>query len=234
MKRIAILLGIIIVSLSLMPYEVNAAEILDDIKVEAVINQDGTMDVKQTWSFDDSTTNGTEHYINLNAHFGEESAREGLESIPDYNVSRNGEPMKPLETWNIDASFEEKAGKFGAILVGKGELELTFGITEKTRNDFTVRYKVHNAIKETKDGYKYMHWTFLPTELNPKPDNMSVHIEIEDGLEIDKIYGFNYKGNIEFNKDKSVSAIMEQGSYTSQSTLNIFTLINDKNGLLTT
>lgn len=234
MKRIVLLFAIIIMSISFIPAKTNAAEILNDIKVEAKINQDGTIDIKQKWSFDDSTTDGTEHYINLNASFGEQAAKSGSESITNYKVFRNGKEMKFMDSWDVNASFKEKAGKFGVIPITDEELELTFGITEKTKNDFVIQYKVHNAIKETNDGYKYMHWTFLPTDINPQPNNMSAHIDIEGNLEIDKIYGFNYKGDIVFKDDKSALATMNEGAYTSQSTLNIFTLINDKDGLLKT
>lgn len=217
--------------------EVSASSLgsLESIHSEATINNDGTVDIKQTWRYDDTNVfDGTEHYINMNASYGHDEVTKGKEAITDYVVYRNGIPMEFDENWDINNSFDYKAGKYGVIEVGKDEIELTFGITERTFNEFVIEYKVHNVVKETEDGYKYLHWTFLPTELSPSPNKLTAEIHVEDGVEIDKVYGFNYKGKVGFLHDQrnAVYAEMNPGKYNKDTTLNIFTLLNDENDLI--
>jgi len=208
---------------------------LESVHSEATINNDGTVDVKQTWKYNDNGVfDGTEHYINMNASYGYDEAAKGKEAITDYVVYRNGMPMEFDENWNINNSFDFKAGKYGVLEVGENEIELTFGITERTFNEFVVEYKIHNVVKETEDGYKYLHWTFLPTDLSPSPQRLTAEIHVQDGVEIDKVYGFNYEGQVGFLHDQrnAVYAEMNQGKYKDNTTLNIFTLLKDENDLI--
>lgn len=235
--RSLIALIVAILLFSPLGQEVSASSLgsLESIHSEATINNDGTVDIKQTWRYDDTNVfDGTEHYINMNVSYGHDEAAKGKEAITDYVVYRNGTPMEFDENWDINNSFDYKAGKYGVIEVGKDEIELTFGITERTLNEFVVEYKIHNVVKETEDGYKYLHWTFLPTELSPSPQRLTAEIHVQDGVEIDKVYGFNYEGQVGFLHDQrnAVYAEMNQGRYKSNTTLNIFTLLKDENDLI--
>lgn len=236
MKRLFVFIVLILFFIFPFQHEVSASSgSLNKVHSQAIINNDGTVDIKQTWVYDDRYVyDGTEHYINMNASYGYEAASKGKEAITDYVVYRNGQKMEFKEGWRVKDSFEEKSGKYGVIEVGRNEIELTFGITDKTINEFVVEYKVHNVVKETEDGYKYLHWTFLPTELSPSPQRLTAEIHVQDGVEIDKVYGFNYEGQVGFLHDQrnAVYAEMNQGRYKDNTTLNIFILLKDENDLI--
>lgn len=216
---------------------VNASsEELISVESYATIRNDGSVDIKQTWTYDDSNTAGTEHYIDLNVDYLENPEEHELnEYISSYQVALDGRYLIFNDNWDIESSFDNKAGEYGLIKKDNGGVELTFGISKKELNKFTVEYKVHNVVKETTDGKKYLHWSFIPTDLNPKPNNMSAIIELEDdSISFDKIYGFNFSGNVQFEDDNhsKVIAIMDSNQYYSESTLNIFASINDENNIV--
>lgn len=232
-KNKVVLFIIIFVIISLIAPEVAHAKngTLESVHSEAVINNDGTVDIIQTWIFDDThIKKGTEHYINMNVAY----EKGGFEEyISEYGVYRNGQKMNYEPNWNSNETLEQKYNKYGVIRLRDNNIELVFGISEKERNIFEVKYKVHNVVKETTDNEKYLHWSFTPTELNPSPKKMTSEIFTRSPVEISKIYGFNYEGQVGFldNERNHVFAEMT-GKYKSSSTLNIFVLLDDKNNLV--
>lgn len=207
---------------------------LDSVHTEAIIKNDGTVEIEQKWIYDDTyVIDGTEHYINLKSKYYELGSDTEDEYISDYIVYRNREEMEFVEDWEFLESFEDKYNKYGVIETGKNEIELVFGVSENMSNLFTVKYTINNVIKETKDGEKYLHWSFLPTKLNPAPRRMSAEIYTEDGVEISKMYGFNYHGTIGFEDGRRdlVNVSMEN-TYKENDTLNIFLLLDDKQNLI--
>lgn len=233
MRKLIIMLAAIFITFSFAGPTFASDGSLQNVHSHAVINNDGTVDIQQTWLYDDSRVDGTEHFINMNVSYGEQAVSEGKEAITDYVIYHNGSKMEFEDNWNIKDSFVNKAGKYGLIEIGSNEVEMTFGITERTLNEFVIEYKVHNVVKETSDGYKYLHWTFLPTELSPHPEALTAEIETQDGVEFDKVYGFNYEGQVGFLHDQKNAVYAEMtGMYNSNTTLNIFTLLNDENNLI--
>lgn len=204
---------------------------LYSIESTAVIHKDGTVEISQDWEYDDSETSGTEHFIHLNALYGEESISTGDVTITNYQVLLNNQPMTLERNWDVNDSYTDKMWKYGYVEVGNG-VELTFGITEKSQNTFTIQYTVHNALKETSDGQKYLHWSFTPTDLLPQPEQMSVTIRTEDdSFKIDKMYGFNYSGDIHYIDEDlrdAVYARMDTGTYTPDTTMNLFVSLKDE------
>lgn len=71
-KNKVVLFIVIFVIISLIAPEVAHAKngTLESVHSEAVINNDGTVDIVQTWIFDDThIKKGTEHYINMNVAY---------------------------------------------------------------------------------------------------------------------------------------------------------------------
>lgn len=206
-------------------------QMLDSIHSKAMINNDGSVDLEQTWLYDDTNTEGTEHYINLNVGYSNFHDNRESVYISDYSVDLDGKPMEFQSNWDIKANFDSKSGYYGLIPISDNETELTFGITKHDINQFTIKYTIHNALMETTDNHKYFHWSFTPTDLNPSPTNMTAEITLENPeTNFGKIYGFNYHGDVVFNdEDKKtiVTAQMDTNSYTPATTLNVFTSIDD-------
>jgi len=208
---------------------------LNSVSNKAIINPDGTVSIEQIWEYDDTNvSSGTEHFINLRIKYSNGDNIGEEEAITNYKVSLDNQPMEFVENWDIDNSFNDKQGKFGVINKGDS-IELCFGITKHDHNRFKVEYVVHNAIKETSDGKKYFHWTFTPTDLDPKPYDLSAIIQINGNFAIDKIYGFNYNGQVKFedmNKKDKVIARMDPGTYNSNTALNVFALFKDDSNVI--
>lgn len=227
---------IIILVILLLPTTIFASSgSLSSVESMATINSDGTVKIEQLWKYDDSNVSqGTEHYINLRAKYSNDYYVGDEETITDYKVYLDGEPLEFVENWNVNGTFEDKVGKYGIMEKGNS-VELCFGISKYEQNDFKIEYLVHNAIKETTEGEKYLHWTFTPTNLDPNPSSLSAIIETGDAFFIDKVYGFNYEGNVVFDnldkKDK-VIATMNEGTYSANTALNIFAILKDEEDLI--
>ena len=82
-----------------------AANNVSDITVDVVIYDDGSAHIAQTWNCDFSE--GTEGYIPIE-NLGEMT-------ISDFLVSDENGPYTYIDNWNINASFDEKAGKCGIV-----------------------------------------------------------------------------------------------------------------------
>lgn len=237
MRRKLNIVAIAILIILLLPFNtVFAANgSLNSIENKAFVNSDGTVNIEQIWEYDDRQVDGTEHFVDLKVLYSNNGSIGNDETITDYKVYLDDQLLEFKDNWNVGDSFEEKAGKYGIVEKG-GSVELCFGITNYEINSFRIEYTVHNAIKETTDGAKYLHWTFTPDELNPNPQNLNATIETNDNITIDKVYGFNYEGQVNFDdmekKDK-ITATMNEGSYSTNTVLNIFTLLKDDNNLIT-
>lgn len=239
MKIILAMLTSVFLVLSFTDVASAESSILKSVHSQATINIDGTVDIEQKWVYDDIQVNDdtSEHSIDIRSYYGYRLAEKGFESITDYEVYHNGVKMKLEENWNSEDSFSSKAGKYGMIEVTPVNHTFIFGTTDKALNEYTVKYKVHNAIRSTRDNrsYKYLNLTFLPTELKPSPEEMTAEIVTTEGVTIDRVYGFKYEGVVGFvngSRDK-VFAEWDGTNYEADTTLNVFTLFRDEKDLIT-
>lgn len=85
---------------------------LEAVENKAIIREDGTVKVEQVWRYDDRKVKGTEHFINLRTKFTQSEPNNSDETITGYKVFLNDKPLKFEESWNVEASFEEKAGRY--------------------------------------------------------------------------------------------------------------------------
>jgi len=144
-KRVSVLIlsFVLLVVLPLPAFADNQVHIMD---IQAVIHENGSMSVTQSWSgrFEE----GTEIYIPMNAP-------EYL-SISQLTVSDQERVYDTLPDWNIDWSFEEKARKCGINQTDSG-YEICFGISQYGQNNYTISYKLDNVAGSyiDKDGVNY-------------------------------------------------------------------------------
>src|SRR5690625_1125780 len=133
-------------------------------------------------------TRDTEIYIILD-HL------EGSEVI-DFHVSDFGEPLNYEPDWNIDASREEKAGKYGIVETSNG-YELCWGIGEYGEHEYMVTYTITDLVRQLKDGQS-MNWQFFDGANNINPEEVGVRIFGPDPFTVDDtlIWGFGFEGEI--------------------------------------
>ena len=130
-----------------------------EMEIEVALRPDGSAYVTQTWSAD--IDEGTEFYL---------ACRDsGYLTITDFFVSDVNGPYTFVEDWDVDASFEEKAGKCGILETDEG-VELCWGISEYGPNRYAIEYVLHDLVGSYSDADGFHHrfvdeMTFFPTNV---------------------------------------------------------------------
>ena len=132
MKRLTILLTALLTA-ALCAAPALAANRVETLTTDVALRADGSAHVTQVFSAD--TAEGTEFYV--------DRMDSGCLTYSRFAVSDENGPyaVLPDGRWDIDASFDEKAGKCGLLEIDGG-VELCWGITEYGRHDYTVSYDI--------------------------------------------------------------------------------------------
>ncbi len=131
----------------------------------------------------------------------------------DFSVFQEGKEMQYVPNWNIDASLEEKSGKWGFNYTGDNKYELCFGKGHMGSSRYVINYKVTpfvNHYADDKYGFNYNFYesnfddTKFALTINIFDGNDFEHIdEYTDAADNDNIWAFGFRGEIEF-RDGSV------------------------------
>lgn len=194
MKRInKILLLVLAIVLFISPTSVMANDI-ESLNVEATIHQDGSVTIRDHRIF--NVDEGTEHYLTF-SNLGESQ-------LLDYRVyDKDGNELERVPAWDVDASREEKAGKYGINNLSDG-FEICFGYGEYGRHEFTIEYKLSNFVFNLEDGNQAIYWRFINDEMD-SIDNVSVSLKNDFGHSFEypttRLWGFGYDGTTEITSD---------------------------------
>lgn len=199
------------VLLLMFPLPAFAANRVNTIDIHVVLYEDGSMLVTQVW--EGSFEEGTEVYIPMNT--------------PDYmtisglKVSGPSGAYDTVPDWDIDWSFEEKAGKCG-IHYTDGGYEICFGITQYGRNSYTIEYRLDNVVAgySDRDGVNFR---FVNDQMNTTPTDARVEIRLADGTaitdEIADIWGFGFEGEVAFEDGRIVARTSSPLSFKNHVTI---------------
>lgn len=202
-----ILTAILLIVAFALPSNVQANDI-ESIQITATIQEDGSVIIKDHRVFD--AEEGTEHYISL----GNMSDSE-LVSFTVYD--ENGVPLEDIGTWDVDASFEEKAGKYGINYVGS-EIELCFGLGEYGRREFTIEYEITNFVANLEDNHQAFYWQFINSDMDPI-ENITIEVLAGNGFEFvnpeTRLWAFGHEGG--FSEITPNALTMTSGENFSQS-----------------
>lgn len=161
-----------------------------EMEIEVALRQDGSAYVTQIWQTD--TDEGTEFYLARNDS--------GYLTITDFSVSDQNGAYTFVEDWDIDASFEEKAGKCGIVETDDG-VELCWGISEYGENRYAIEYVIHDLVGSYSDADGFNH-RFVD-EMSFFPTDVVLTICNQDGSPLDDafcdIWAFGYDGEIIFD-----------------------------------
>jgi hypothetical protein len=186
-----------IVLLLALPYKASAANRVNSMDIQAVINEDGSMYITQVW--EGNFTEGTENYIPMNAP--------GYLTISNLFVSDQNGPYVTLSDWDIDRSFDEKARKCGINYIDGG-YEICFGISQYGQNTYVISYKLDNVVASYSD-MDGVNFRFVNDEMNTTPTDVTVWISLADDTpitdEIADIWGFGYTGDVVFENGSIVA-----------------------------
>lgn len=154
------------------------------IDVDVTLQSDGSALIQEVW--DMNTDEGTEVYKGLNL--------EDVQELSNFTVSMDGQPMILNDNWDIDDSFDQKAGTYG-----QNSNELNWGVTEYGDHTYELSYEISNFITQTSTD-QMVYWQFVNSDLSPSPEAVSVDITSEVqtmNYEDNRIWGFGYDGNID-------------------------------------
>lgn len=182
---------ILCVALLFVPqFLVFGANQVNTIEIQAVIQEDGSMNITQKW--EGRFNEGTEVYIPM-------KAPEFL-TIHNLVVSDENGRYETVNDWNINWSFEEKARKCGIHPTDSG-YEICFGISQYGQNTYTIEYKLDNVV----GGYSDMdgvNFRFVNDGMNTTPTDVKVEILLADGTPISDenaaVWGFGFPGQVGF------------------------------------
>ncbi|MEG1418390.1 MAG: DUF2207 domain-containing protein, partial [Oscillospiraceae bacterium] len=165
-----------------------ASAVYHDIDITALLNEDGSARVTEVWSL--SASDGTESYIkqgNLNG--GE---------ISELSVSdESGRIYAVEQTWDLDRSLEEKAGKCGYNLTNNG-VELCWGLGSYGDHVYTVSYTVTRVVAGF-DDYCGFNRRFVNDSLGGTIEHVRVAISKPDvpfTEEDVKVWAFGFDGTV--------------------------------------
>ena len=201
------LLGTLIAALAF----ANAAFAVDwdihDINVNVRLYRDGSAIVSEVWNV--TAEEGTELYIprtNL-----------GDIEISNFSVSdETGALYTFEERWDTDRSLARKAGRCGFHRISGG-LELCWGLGSYGTHEYSIRYKMSNAVKSLND-YDMIHMQLVNDELPAPPQHVKVTIEVQNA-QIDtswvRIWGYGFRGVSSLEDGKAIYESTEPFRYES-------------------
>jgi len=185
------------VLLLVFPFQVFAANHVNAIDIQAVIYEDGSMGIIQSW--EGSFEEGTECYIPMN--------------MPDYitinnlKVSDQNSVYETVKEWDINLGFEEKAEKCGINYTDSG-FEICFGISRYGQNRYTIEYNLDNVVGGYSDS-DGVNFRFVNDGMNTTPTEVAVQIRLADGTpitdEIADIWGFGFEGKVVFENGSIIA-----------------------------
>ena len=164
-----------------------AANRVEQIDIEAVLQQDGSLTVLQTW--EGTFSEGTELYIPLHVP--------GDERLLDFGVADETGAFETIQQWDVNASLAQKTQKCG-VLQTKDGYELCFGIGAYGTRSFSIAYTLGNVISAYSDvdGASFC---FVNQDMNTTPTQVTLELRLADGTPITeencKVWGFGFDGS---------------------------------------
>lgn len=184
--------GFVLSLLFAFAFSVSAANNVENIRIDVTLNKDGSALIEQEWR--GTFFEGTECYYEF-------ICDEFLE-IEDFKVSMGNREYKTLGSWDVTASFSEKAYKCGLNYIGRDTYEVCWGISDYGGNTYKLSYTVKNMLLgyDDSDGFNFR---FINPGMNTGPTDARITFRMADGTPITdencNIWGFGYDGDIVFN-----------------------------------
>lgn len=164
MKKRLVIFLVLILGLTSLPV---LATVNHSTDIDLYIDPEGNGHFTTTYEYTDDQ--GTEHYIPIDLTEPKD--------LSNYEVFYNDQLMVYEPNWDIHASFEEKAGKYGLLETPTG-YEMTYGITNYGENTFRLEYTIDNLITQTND-YNMLYHQFLSPDLSENPGRVRLTISAD-------------------------------------------------------
>ena len=199
------------------------ANTLNSITMDVFVDDNGDANVTEIWDY--TVNSGTENYHSFK--------RIGNSEFTNLSVSDENTDYTFLSSWNINASFEDKAYKCGINEVSDG-IEICWGISSYGRHTYTISYTITNFVSELNDS-QMIYWELISSG-NTKGN---VYIKIYSNFDYDfetPVWGYGnyggtcyvYDGYIEMQSDgkldtdeyMTILAKFPKGTFNTSNVLN--------------
>jgi len=190
------LLKIFLLSLLLFIPKVAFADQIYNIDINVDIDENGIGHVSETWKTKEENKDATEKFKVI-------SDLQEIK-ITDFKVSANGRDFDEKNPWDIDASFDQKAYKYGMIEEGD-KVELCWGISQFGENTYNLSYNINPLVVGLND-YDMVYFRFIKENLEPSPDKISITVNGYEPFDEEVLmWGFGFEGDVH-NKNGSIVA----------------------------
>lgn len=160
---------------------------LHSIDINVEIDQNGIGHVKETWQANEDNEEATEKYKVISDL--------GDIKIRNFKVESDEGTWQELSPWNIDASFDEKAYKYGMVEDGD-RVELCWGITNFGENTYHLSYDIDPLVVGLND-YDMVYFRFIKENLDPLPDKISITIKGPNSFGDEVLmWAFGFEGDV--------------------------------------
>lgn len=204
--------GFVLSLLFAFAFSVSAANNVENIRIDVTLNKDGSALIEQEWR--GTFFEGTECYY--------EFICDEFLAIEDFKVSMGNREYKTLGSWDVTASFSEKAYKCGLNYIGRDTYEVCWGISDYVGNTYKLSYTVKNMLLgyDDSDGFNFR---FINPGMNTGPTDARITFRMADGTPITdencNIWGFGYDGDIVFNNGFVEGYTLYPLSYSNHMTI---------------
>lgn len=168
------------------PHIAHANE-LHSIDINVEIDQNGIAHVKETWHTNEENEEAAEKYKVISDL--------GDIKIRNFKIENDGGSWQEVSPWNIDASFDDKANKYGMVEDGD-RVELCWGITNFGENTYHLSYDIDPLVVGLND-YDMVYFRFIKENLDPLPDKISITIKGPNSFDDEVLmWGFGFEGDV--------------------------------------
>ena len=192
MNRLSKWFAALLLTVGLCAVPAGAANQVERLTTDVALEQDGLAHVTQVFSA--QTDEGTEFYM--------DRLTSGGLTYANFAVSDENGPYaaEEADSWDIDASFEEKAGRCGLLNIDGG-VELCWGITDYGAHTYTVSYDIGGLAGGYSDADGLL-YRFIDPDQSVFPTNADLIIRMADGTPLTQdncgIWAFGFEGQIQF------------------------------------
>lgn len=172
------------------PLFVSARVNVSDINIDVCLYENGDALITERWSA--YADEATEFFIPVDV--------KNVGKIKDFSVSDEKRTYERAKNWDINASFEEKRGKYGEVVTENGGRELCFGISDYGNKEYTVSFYAEDIVREYNDCTA-LAFMFFPDNMAIYPTNITLTAHMYNGAPLNmknaSVSGYGFKGRTE-------------------------------------
>ena len=183
--------SILLIIVSFLFIGVVKAETIQSINMDIYVDSNGDAHVTETW--ETTATEKTEYY---HAFYNI-----GNSEITDLTV-KDETTEYSLVNWNVDASLEDKAYKYGYNYTNNG-VELCFGKSSYGNHTYTLTYTIQSFVSRVDDA-DIIYWNLLDS-ISPSPSSVNIVIYADQPFSDDlDVWGYGNYGGLAYVYDGKI------------------------------